>query len=149
MLRVDLWGNILMKLLHEIEGLSELQNRTVVIYDGECPFCSRYVHYQRLKEVLPNIELLNARQWPQLIMAFQKAGLPLDQGMALVLNNQLYYGAECLNRLAMLSSRIGAFNKLNALIFSSAKTSKLLYPFLREGRNLALRILRRKQLVDE
>jgi hypothetical protein len=49
----------------------------------------------------------------------------------------------------LLSSRSGLFNKLNALIFHSPTVSRLLYPLLRAGRNLTLRLLGHRKLTDE
>ena len=31
-----------------------------LIYDGECPFCARYVDFLNLKKRFPDIELLDA-----------------------------------------------------------------------------------------
>jgi predicted DCC family thiol-disulfide oxidoreductase YuxK len=128
---------------------SEWADTTVVIYDGECPFCSRFVTYQRLRESIGPLKLIDARQRPDLVREFAAADMPLDQGMALIMGGQVYYGADCVNRLALLSSRSGLFNKLNALIFHSPTVSRLLYPVLRAGRNLTLRVLGYSKLIAE
>lgn len=127
---------------------AEWQGKTVVVYDGHCPFCARYVAYQRLRETLGNVALVDARQRPDLVRDFEQAGLPLDNGMALIMNGAVYYGADCMNRLALMSSRSGLFNKLNAAIFRSPSVSRVLYPALRGFRNLTLRVLRHKALSD-
>ena len=38
-----------------------MQNVTL-IYDGECPFCSMYAKYMRLKEASGGLQLINARE---------------------------------------------------------------------------------------
>ena len=35
-----------------------------IIYDGECPFCSRYVKLMRLEETIGDIRLIDARKNP-------------------------------------------------------------------------------------
>jgi predicted DCC family thiol-disulfide oxidoreductase YuxK len=126
----------------------EWADAAVVIYDGECPFCSRFVAFQRLRESIGPVTLIDARQRPDLVRDFEAAGMPLDQGMALIMGGQVYYGADCINRLALLSSRSGVFNRLNALIFQSPTVSRLLYPALRAGRNATLRILGHSKLTE-
>jgi hypothetical protein len=66
--------------------------------------------------------------------------------MVLVIGENYYHGAACLNRLALMSSRSDVFNRLNCFLFRSALLSKLSYPILRAGRNLVLRILGRSKL---
>ncbi|UXN74092.1 DUF393 domain-containing protein [Devosia sp. A8/3-2] len=120
-----------------------------MVYDGQCPFCSRFVTYQRLRESIGPLLLIDARQRPDLVREFEAVDMPLDQGMALIMGGRVYYGADCINRLALLSSRSGLFNKLNAVIFHSPTVSWLLYPVLRAGRNLTLRLLGHRKLTDE
>ena len=126
----------------------EWADRVVVIYDGECPFCSRYVALQRLRETLGSVDLIDARYRRDLVDAFENAGFPLDDGMALVMHGEIFYGAECVNRLAMLSSRSGAFNKMNAWLFSSVTLSRICYPILKLGRALVLLMLGRGRLTS-
>jgi predicted DCC family thiol-disulfide oxidoreductase YuxK len=133
----------------DLASSPEFKGKSLVIYDGHCPFCSRYVRYQRLLETLGEVALVDARDRPDLVHAFSAAGMPLDQGMALVMDGQVYYGADCMHRLALLSSRNGLFNRINALVFRSAGVSRLLYPALRAGRNLTLRALGHKFLEQD
>ena len=115
-----------------------------VIYDGDCPFCSRYVKYMRLKK--QNIEIINARDHREQFHWLQEQGYNLDDGMVLILKGEIYHGADCINRLALLTSSSGVFNAINKTIFSSKTTSTMLYPFMRCGRSLTLKILGRKKL---
>jgi hypothetical protein len=48
--------------------------------------------------------------------------------------------------LALLSTSSGSFNRINALVFSRPRLARVLYPVLRAGRNLLLRILHRSKL---
>ena len=135
---------------YQLADRPEWQDLFVVIYDGECPFCERYVRYQRLRVNLrERLLLIDARTRPELVEEFDLAGLALDDGMVLIVDRRVYYGAECINRLAMLSSGVGLFNKLNAIVFRSPALSRLFYPTLRAGRRAALWCLGRAPLRSQ
>lgn len=125
------------------------QDRALLVYDGDCPFCSRYVAYMRLKESVGPIDLVDARQGGPAVEEVRRKGYDLDEGMVLRLGDTYYHGADCVNALALLSSRSGAFNRVNAAIFRSPALSRLLYPALRFGRNCTLRLLGRRRLKDD
>ncbi len=85
-----------------------------IVYDGECPFCSRYVAMLRLRETLGSIALVNARDGGPEVEEARAAGLDLDEGMVLKFDGRLYHGDDCIHRLALLSTPSGAFNRVNA-----------------------------------
>src|SRR5262245_38670142 len=89
----------------------------VVVYDGDCPFCSRYVTMLRLRDALGKVRLVNAREDDGLVRELKAARVDLDEGMVLKLGDRLYHGADCISMLAMLSTPVGPFNRLNAAIF--------------------------------
>jgi len=66
--------------------------------------------------------------------------------MLLCLSGQMYYGDECLNRLALISTPVDLFNRLAGVAFSRPALSRATYPFLKAGRNLTLRILGREKI---
>lgn len=70
-----------------------------------------------------------------------RAGLDIDQGMVLKVGTQLYYGADAIHALSLMSTRTGLFNRLAWWSFRSHRTAHLLYPALRSMRNLLLKIL--------
>lgn len=117
-----------------------------LVYDGDCPFCSRYVRYLRLRESLGSVELVNARTEHPVVGELMAKGFNLDEGMAFVDRGKIYHGDECIHRLALLSTSSRAFNRINAAIFRSKTLSSLLYPVLKAGRNATLRILGRSRL---
>jgi predicted DCC family thiol-disulfide oxidoreductase YuxK len=119
---------------------------TFVVYDGECPFCSAYVKLVRFKDAAGEVVLVNAREDHPVVRYVESQGVTLDQDMALVMGKAVYAGSECINRLALMSTRSNLFNRINAAVFSSAKISRLAYPFLRCGRNLALMALGRNRI---
>lgn len=117
-----------------------------LVYDGECPFCSAYVKYVRVRESVGGLKLVDARSGEPPVDEIRRRGYDLDEGMVLVIGNRFYHGADCINALAMLSSESSAFNRLNAAVFKSERLSKLLYPALRFGRNTTLRLLGRRKM---
>jgi predicted DCC family thiol-disulfide oxidoreductase YuxK len=119
---------------------------TWIVYDGQCPFCSRYVQLVRLRETLGQVKLVDAREGGPQVEEVRKAGLDLDEGMVLKLDGRLYHGAECIHTLALLSTGSTWFNRINAAMFRSRAASRLLYPVLRTGRNAVLRMLGRSKL---
>ncbi len=118
----------------------------VLIYDGDCPVCSSYVRYVRLKEAAGKLTLVNARDGGEWVNKVVAAGLSLDEGMALYYGGRFYHGADCIHMLALLSTPSGVFNKVNGRIFRHPRLARALYPVLRAGRNSLLRILNRPQL---
>lgn len=116
-----------------------------LVYDGECPFCSTYVNYVRVQKSIGTFKLIDAREGGSIVDDIIERGFDLDEGMVLVMNGQYYHGHDCINHLALLSTSSGVFNRINAFIFRSKTVSRLLYPILRFGRNLVLRMLGRKK----
>lgn len=117
-----------------------------IVYDGGCPFCTAYVRLVRLREAIGPVRLVDAREGGPIVDEIAAAKLDLDDGMVLKLDGVLYHGDECLNRLALLSTSSGAFNRINAWMFRNPLAARLAYPVLRAGRNLALRLLGRQKL---
>lgn len=119
-----------------------------LLYDGECPFCSRYVAYLRLRASLQQrLHLIDARKGGPLVDEVARRGLDLNEGMALKYGNRWYHGADCIHVLALLSSSAGWFNRINAAVFRSPTAARWLYPILRTGRNAVLRVLGRSQIT--
>lgn len=117
-----------------------------LIYDGECPFCTRYAALMRVQQSAGELLMLNARDDHPVVKQLINSGVNFDDGMVLMVGETVYHGDQAVHALAMLSSRAGWFNRLNYLLFRSAGLSKILYPPLRFGRNLALRLLGRKKI---
>ncbi len=112
-----------------------------IIYDGDCPFCSSYVGLLRLRETFGEVELMNARECPELVVELARQKMDLDEGMVLVLNGEYFHGSECIHRLALLATASNTFNLVNKFIFERKRLAAILYPILRFGRNLSLKIL--------
>jgi len=117
-----------------------------LLYDGECPFCSSYVSYVRLRDTVGPVMLADARQYPALVAEANARGYDIDVGMVLKLDGHYYFGGDCIHALSLLTTPSGTFNRLNRALFKSKLVARIAYPVLRAGRNLALVLLGRKRI---
>ncbi|AFJ02519.1 hypothetical protein Q7C_1369 [Methylophaga frappieri] len=102
-----------------------------------------------IRDSVGELTLIDARQHPDKVSVLQKKGFDLDAGMILKVEEQYYLGAEAMHVLALLSSRSGVFNRLNYWLFRSKWLAKILYPVLRGGRHLLLKLLGRSSFGDQ
>lgn len=119
---------------------------TYLIYDGECPFCATYVKFMRLRQSVGPVRLIDAREGGAEVQRVRADGFDLDDGMVFHYGGRDYHGADALNIMALLSSEHAWFSKLNGALFRSPKVAAVAYPFLRAGRNTALRLLGRSKI---
>lgn len=117
-----------------------------IYYDGECPFCTRYVRYLRLRQSVNNAELLDLRRDPEQRARFRELGFDPDKGMIVEYGDRTYGGAEAMNILTGLSTPAGWLNRLTAILMRAPLSARLFYPFLRAGRALILLFLGRSGL---
>ncbi len=113
----------------------------LLVYDKECPVCHTYCQNIHIREIAGELKIVDARGPSDVMDEITARGLDIDQGMVLKMGGQLYYGAEAIHALSLLSNPGNIFNRLNFLTFRSKILSRLLYPALRSGRNLLLKIL--------
>ncbi len=134
--------------LSDYPALSGYTGKTLIVYDGERPFCTRFVARQRLKDSVGPLSIQNAREENDLVSALWAADFDFNAGLLLIWNDQIFHGDGCVNRLALLSSGFGVFNKLNAVLFRSPRVSAFVYPAMRAARNAVLRLMGRKRLLQ-
>ena len=113
----------------------------VLVYDKECPVCDNYCRRVRIEESVGHLKMIDARESSEVLDEITALGLDIDQGMVLKMGASSYYGADAIHALALISSRSGFFNRLNYRIFQSRRASRIVYPALKLGRNLLLKIL--------
>lgn len=123
-----------------------MPDKVQIVYDGECPFCDNYCKLVRIKDTAGHVELVDARENTQIMKEITALGMDIDDGMVVKMNGQIYYGAEAIHVLSLISSRSGFFNRLNYHISKSKKLSQILYPILRDCRNLALWMLGKSRI---
>jgi len=128
--------------------MSDEQSPLSIIYDGECPFCTRFVELYRIRKNVGRVDLINVRERDDLLQSFAQTGIDIDNGMVVKWNNRDYYGSDAVNLLALLGSEKGIFSKINNFLFRNPKRAKRLYPALVVGRKIFLKISGRK-LIGE
>lgn len=119
-----------------------------IVYDGECPFCSRFVTLYKAKSVVGQVDLIDAREDHPAVRLVKSRGLDLDEGMAVLWDGHIYHGADAIHFMAMIGSENTIFNRLNKLIFRSKPLARALYPVMVAGRNLTLKLLGRKSIAS-
>jgi predicted DCC family thiol-disulfide oxidoreductase YuxK len=132
----------------------ELQRRLVlpnadmiIIYDGQCVFCSAYVQLLRLRAAVGQVQLLDARTDNIADLVKQEFDLDLNNGMLVLHQGRYYYGADAMTFLSALTSPVGALNRSIAVVFRSRRLSRLLYPLLKVGRRATLALLGRSTIA--
>ncbi len=114
--------------------MSDARPELRIVYDGECPFCARYVALMRLREGHA-VRLIDARREPELAASY---GLDLNAGMIADLDGAVHHGAAAVALLSRLSRRPGPL--------ASDRLARAVYPLMRAGRGLALKLLGRRPI---
>lgn len=118
-----------------------------IFYDGECPFCARYVTMLRLQKT-GGVQLVDLRTATLKRRELEEAGFDLDQGMVVEDGGRRYGGSDAVAYLAALSTNSDLLNRINRMALSSPGVARLVYPVLRSGRWLALFMLNRRMIED-
>ena len=118
----------------------------LLVYDKQCPVCDAYCRMVRIRESFGMLSLVNARDASAIMDEITAKGLDIDEGMVLKVGSTLYYGADAIHALSLMSSRSGVFNWLTFWIFRSKSLSTILYPLFRFFRNLLLKLLRKSRI---
>ena len=116
-----------------------------IIYDGDCPFCQAYVNMLRLKEQY-TVELVDARGNHAVLPEITSKGYDLDDGMVVEISGRFFHGDEAMTRMALMTTKSGLLRRLTKWTFTSERRSRYLYPILRGGRNMTLRVLGHKKI---
>jgi len=119
---------------------------TAIVYDGDCPFCRAYVTMTEITNAGPT--LVNARERPDLVRTLAQSGIDLDSGMAVYYQGRIYTGGEAMHLLALHSRPSGLVEKLASALLRRRRFALVVYPALRLGRNLLLRLRNRPPLSN-
>ncbi|EGR0268966.1 DUF393 domain-containing protein [Vibrio alginolyticus] len=114
-----------------------------IVYDGECPVCTRFVRFlSQSKKRNAGIELIDARNNLDIVYFLEKEEcIYIDNDFALFIFDKWHSGGSALSILVLLDQP--NFQKLNLLI---AKLLNKVYPILRYGRRLLLKVLGKKMI---
>ena len=118
-----------------------MSEKTLFIYDGECPFCNHFAQLLELKASLPSLEIVDGRDNLEKLTQLYKQGYDLNKGAILINNGEIKHGADAINWICSeLKEPNDYLLELLRIIFTSNKRSKILFPFLLWSRRISLTI---------
>jgi predicted DCC family thiol-disulfide oxidoreductase YuxK len=117
-----------------------------ILYDRECPVCDAYCTLADVQEDAGRITLLDARKDSELLREVTARSLDIDEGMVVRYRGEIHYGADAIHVLALLSPRKTLFDRVTWLVFRSKRRARVIYPVMKAGRNLLLKLLRRTRI---
>ncbi len=114
------------------------QHSFAIVYDGHCPFCSAYIRLLRLEAAVGRVDMIDAREHPELVQYLRANGYQINEGMVAIIGGVIHFGENAMHVLALHTTRSGAFNTLTSRIFANPRLSKIFYPVFKIGRWLVL-----------
>ena len=118
-----------------------MSEKTLFIYDGECPFCNHFAQLLELKSNLQEVEILDGRKNLPLLSKLYNKGYDLNKGAILINNENIMHGAESINWIcSQIKEPSDSLLEILRIIFTSNKRTNFLFPFLLWGRRLSLTV---------
>ena len=116
-----------------------MSDKTLFIYDGECPFCNHFAQLIELKSSLPGFEILDGRKNLALLTQLYNQGYDLNKGAILINDENIMHGADAINWICSeIKDPSDSLLEILRIIFTSKNRTKLLFPFLVWSRRLLL-----------
>lgn len=121
------------------EPASLSSRNTFLLYDGECPFCSVYTR-KSLFETRGGrpLTLIDANRVPDLVAELRREGYDIDVGMILVLEGRRHQGVAAMMAFKTMTGGTDWFNRFARWLSSNPKRVRILYPWFRRLRGVAL-----------
>lgn len=119
----------------------------VVVYDGECPFCRNYVALMALRKATASVDLVDARSDAPPVLELRRLGYDLNEGMAAIYGGNVYHGSDAVIFLSTLANERGWLGRLIALVLREPRRARLLYPIMKLGRRMTLRVLGKRPIA--
>lgn len=107
-----------------------MKGEATLLYDGECPICSRYSDYIRLRERY-DLQLLDARQHLDLVERYRTEGYDIERGMILTVGGEVFHGHRA---IVMLETMTGDRTVLDPAIRATIRVPGLMravYPLVK------------------
>ena len=116
-----------------------MSDKSLFIYDGECPFCNHFAQLLELKCNLSDFEILDGRENLALLTKLYKQGYDLNKGAILINNENIMHGADAISWICSeIKEPSHSLLELLRILFTSNKRTNFLFPFLLWGRRLSL-----------
>ena len=116
-----------------------MSEKSLFIYDGECPFCNHFAKLLELKSSIPKLQILDGRENLGLLTKLYNQGFDLNKGAILIINGEVRHGSDAINWICSeLKEPNDSLLEILKIIFRSNNRTKILFPFLLWGRRLSL-----------
>ena len=116
-----------------------MSDKSLFIYDGECPFCNYFALLIELKSSLPEFEIMDGRENLALLSQLYNQGYDLNKGAILIMNEDIKHGADAINWICTeIKEPSDSLLEVLRIIFKSNKRANLLFPLLLWTRRLSL-----------
>ena len=116
-----------------------MSNKSLFIYDGECPFCNYFAQLLELKSNLREFEILDGRKNLALLTQLYNKGYDLNKGAILINDENIMHGADAINWICSeIKEPSDSLLEVLRIIFTSNRMTNFLFPFLLWGRRLSL-----------
>ena len=116
-----------------------MSDKTLFVYDGECPFCKHFALLLEIKNSIPTLEILDGRKNLDLLTQLYKQGYDLNKGAILMENGKIKHGADAINWICSeIKEPNDSLLELLRIIFASNYRSKILFPFILWSRRISL-----------
>ena len=114
-------------------------DRTIFIYDGECPFCNHFAQLLELKSGIPSLQILDGRKNLDQLTHLYKKGYDLNNGAIVIINGKIKHGSEAINFIcSQLETPSDSLLQLLRIIFYSKERTTILFPILLWSRRFLL-----------
>ena len=112
-----------------------MSDKSLFIYDGECPFCNHFAELIELKSSLPEFEIIDGSKNLALLTQHYNQGYDLNKGAILIKNEKILHGADAINLICSeIKEPSDSLLEVLRIIFTSNKRTNFLFPFLLWGR---------------
>ena len=119
---------------------------TFLIYDGDCPLCTDYVQSTKIREKIPDLQFVSARDVDDArVKHAWDIGINLNEEMALYYENSWYTGPEAMLKLGATGTP-GVLDRLIHTYLGGADVRRKRYGFLVSFRKILLRMLSRQEI---
>ncbi len=116
-----------------------MPDKSLFIYDGDCPFCNHFAQLLELKSSIPEFEIVDGRKNLPLLSQLYNQGYDLNKGAILISNENIMHGADAINWICSeIKEPSDSLLEVLRIIFKSNKRTHILFPFLLWGRRLSL-----------
>ena len=109
--------------------------KTLLYYDGDCPFCNKYAEFLKLKKCF-DLNICDARI--DLTWKKYKKDIVLDDGVILIFENNCYQGVAAIEMLLSICKYDGLFFNFQKFIFSNKILGNITYTSFKSLRKIAL-----------